>query len=628
MSHLSQLNFRMRKTRKLLNSREIWERVVTLAVLSNPYHIDIQLRVLLLIKLRMYESLLVWADAMSQQVYETPMLHYRMHQLCALIRKYPFPVSMVQINRTENARRKFLEAEERCRLVNRRMRYKRITGLDRYSGILEHAKRYVAYTLGGVSSSDEDSSLELRPPIAKIYSQCDITGGAAIDVHGNATNLARKIMAKCWTVTPGALPYALGAVWSNFHMTELLLRGPTAELRGEDLPEGPVCLDKALFEEVLRDKTRLVTYNKISFVPKTAVTDRTIAVEPFLNSFLQRGVDQYMRQRLLRVGIDLSDQGKNQKMAFLGSRDPEEEDPYVTIDLSSASDTLATEVVADLLPPEWFDFLDSLRCKSYKMNGYLGTYHKFTSMGNGFCFPLETLIFASLCHSAYRESNLHPDFRVYGDDIIVRRSVAHRVLELLGHYGFIPNPRKTFIEGPFRESCGQDWHGGVNVRPIYLNKPLDSFERLFGFHNQTLRRESYVRDYFEQIREFLWNCAAAFGMNFVTDFDPNPRPDTSAGEDWDPISKEWDGVTIDGAFWVPRDVYMASGFTRYNYRTQSWSHPVIRTTPAIDEKYIALDEGGNHLIFLIGGLRGGSAEATFTLRYSARTKVTDRKSVV
>jgi hypothetical protein len=375
-------------------------------------------------------------------------------------------------------------------------------------------------------------------------------------------------------------------------------------------------MDPENFRAIVRGRAKEVRYNKISFVPKTAKSMRTIAVEPFLNSFLQKGVDQVMRLRLNRVGLDLSDQSANQEMARRGSVD--REDPYCTIDLSSASDTIATEVVWELLPPEWVDFLDQLRSKSYKLgaSAEVHKYHKFASTGNGFCFPLETLIFASLCHAACKEMKKPDDFRVYGDDIIVRQSVAHRVLELLGHFGFIPNSRKTFTSGPFRESCGADWHMGVNVRPIFLDHPLESFEQIFGFHNQSLRRERWVADYFAEIREYLLHCIPA-PVRFVSHFDPAYTCEGVVSKR--NFADSTTGETIDGAFWVPFDVYMASPFSRWNSFTQSWSHVALRSVATVDPDFGECMEEDN-LLFLIGGLRGGSSKGPFTLRYSAQTK--------
>jgi hypothetical protein len=211
--------------------------------------------------------------------------------------------------------------------------------------------------------------------------------------------------------------------------------------------------------------------NKIICVPKTAKVHRTIAIEPLLNGFVQKGIDKYLRKKLLRYGIDLSSQDENQRFARMGSF-LEMLDPYATLDLASASDTIAVQLCKLLLPPEWFDFLNAVRCREYTLpDGSAHRSEKFVSMGNGFCFPLESLIFAAFVHSAYAETGTRWfDFRVFGDDIIVRQSSALLLTEFLRYAGFSLNNDKTFIHGCFKESCGADYYNGENVRPYYIDE--------------------------------------------------------------------------------------------------------------------------------------------------------------
>ena len=53
---------------------------------------------------------------------------------------------------------------------------------------------------------------------------------------------------------------------------------------------------------------QLVPGNLITTVPKNAKTDRTIAIEPGLNGFVQKGIGSCIRRRLRRFGINLNDQ--------------------------------------------------------------------------------------------------------------------------------------------------------------------------------------------------------------------------------------------------------------------------------------------------------------------------------
>jgi len=234
----------------------------------------------------------------------------------------------------------------------------------------------------------------------------------------------------------------------------------------------------------------LVPGNRIAFVPKTAVTHRTIAIEPLVNVYAQLGLGRLMRRKLrLKCGLDLDDQIPNQEMARRGSIDGS----LATIDLSSASDTVAREVVRFLLPHEWFERLDLVRSKVGYLDGEWLRYEKFSSMGNGCTFELETLIFWSLSIACVRSLGLDVEnVRVYGDDIIVPSSAYDFLVEVLSFCGFTTNGSKSFREGPFRESCGKDFYDGLEVRPFFQKENLNEVQTLFRLANG-LRRASHRR---------------------------------------------------------------------------------------------------------------------------------------
>ncbi|DAD51350.1 RNA-directed RNA polymerase [ssRNA phage Gerhypos.1_51] len=417
-----------------------------------------------------YDLALRLADSMSEHKHSDATTHFVANQFAQLIRKYPWDPKVVGTDPESQAIGSFLRSERKCSLLNRKFRLLD-SRRDPYCSDLQKMRDFIRFVL-------DDS-----PNLEKIFSSCAFGAGASVGVHGNATNLARKVLADKWSVSPGAFTYGYWAVMRDPHIRDLLL----------DSRSYISCLDWGTSKSAYSQKAKLVNYNKISFVPKTAKTHRAIAVEPLLNGYLQKGIDTIMRIRMKRIGINLEDQSLNQRLARQGSVDDSEES-FVTIDLSSASDSISEGLVRSLLPPEWFDLLNSTRSHRYELRGKIYSYHKFCSMGNGFCFPLETLLFAACC-SAVGCGVPGTDFSVYGDDIIVRRKHAGGVLRLLKVLGFSPNPNKTFIEGPFRESCGADWFGGVDVRPYTLDYELGSIESLFKWLNLT-RRSQLTTDFF------------------------------------------------------------------------------------------------------------------------------------
>ena len=225
------------------------------------------------------------------------------------------------------------------------------------------------------------------------------------------------------------------------------------------------------------------SHGKLQFVPKSSKTMRSIGVEPTLNGFGQQGIGKYIRKRLQRAGVDLTDQTRNQKLACKGSIDGS----LATVDMSSASDTIAYGLVLHLLPIDWFEFMDRFRTGSVTYKGKVIKLHKFSSMGNSYTFELESLIFFSLAYATCTHLGLSPkDVSVYGDDVIIPVSAMPLFREVLTVCGFIMNTDKSFADGPFRESCGADYLGGIDIRPFYLKDRI-SCRVLFNMHNWFIR---------------------------------------------------------------------------------------------------------------------------------------------
>lgn len=198
--------------------------------------------------------------------------------------------------------------------------------------------------------------------------------------------------------------------------------------------------------------------NRLEFVPKNWKTYRTIACEPEGNVFLQLAFDAYIKRRLRRIGIDLSNQSRNQALAYEGSVSGD----LATIDLSMASDTLSFNTTAWLLPSDWFGYVNDVR--SPRSRGVIETeYAKFSSMGNGCTFGLETLIFAAACRAVGSKRSV-----VYGDDIVIETSLVDDLIRLLHFLGFVVNTEKSHFSGPFRESCGANWYNGIDITPVYI----------------------------------------------------------------------------------------------------------------------------------------------------------------
>lgn len=238
----------------------------------------------------------------------------------------------------------------------------------------------------------------------------------------------------------------------------------------------------------IRDCFTIVPGNEVITVPKNAKTDRVIAKEPLMNIIIQKGIGSMIRHRLKRVGINLDSQERNQELARKGSLDGS----LATVDLSSASDSISLELVRFLLPSEWVSAIELCRSpRGVLPDGRLVTYQKVSSMGNGYTFELQSLIFwaltTSVCQLRKEEAR---DVAVYGDDIILPVSCVELLSDVLAFSGFKFNPKKSFSAGPFRESCGKHYFHGHEVTPLYIRKDVKDVERDIWLAN-SIRRLAY-----------------------------------------------------------------------------------------------------------------------------------------
>lgn len=235
------------------------------------------------------------------------------------------------------------------------------------------------------------------------------------------------------------------------------------------------------------DELTIVPGNVLFTVPKNAEIDRCACKEPDLNMYLQKGVGDFIRRRLRRFGIDLNDQSRNRSLARTGSVDGS----LATIDLSSASDSISYELVAQCLPTLWFTLLCDLRSPITIIDGVEHVNSMFSSMGNGFTFELESLLFYAIARATAYHTGTPGILSVYGDDIIIPVSMAHDYIFVLSFLGFDTNVEKSFISGPIRESCGGHFINGYDITPFYIRKPIDSLIDCILVANQ-LRRWSQI----------------------------------------------------------------------------------------------------------------------------------------
>lgn len=365
----------------------------------------------------------------------------------SFLSKYPF-TGRERLTRSK-AVESFLEAEELCRSTNKQFLSSKLCS-DSFTApvhsVLHGMQGKIASILGDFSFEEWHRNLRFGP-------------GADTSHSGIRATVYDKMSTK-FSCTADSVAVALAAVNSS----QVWLRS-TYGL-------GP--FDDGPYRRLEASDLEIVPGSKITFVPKNAKTDRAIAIEPHLNIYLQLGIGAMIRSRLLRCGLNLNDQSANQRLARRGSI----LNHLATIDLSMASDTIARRLVQTLLPVHWFEMLDLVRSKSGKLpdDDKSIYFEKFSSMGNGFTFELESLIFYALGWSVCTHLGLPTaELSVYGDDIVIPAEGTELLFQMLEILGFKANVKKSFFNGPFRESCGKDYYNGIDVRPVFLKeKPSDA----------------------------------------------------------------------------------------------------------------------------------------------------------
>lgn len=346
-----------------------------------------------------------------------------------LTRKLRLPTETKRL--AEEARRTFFACEAMCKATNIR--------LSRYlqHGPFDHTQLRVFDFIG-----------RWRKVLRRVLGKAPLaltprfSGGSTLSDQGSRTTVPDKMDSRPTLYHNTAEQWALSSSWTPFH----------------------------------RKMAEYVRGNRFFTVPKDSFKDRGCCVEASTAVALQLDVGAQLKKKVsLYQKVDLV---RTPDLHRVLARQASIDGSLATIDLSNASDTVAKSLVKLLLPPDWYALLASLRATSTLIDDKVVHLEKFSSMGNGFTFELETLLFSTLCEACGATF-----WSCFGDDIIVNIEAAHDVIAALQYFGFEPNKKKTFCESSFRESCGGDFFNGVSVRPHFLKEIPDAPQKWISLHN-------------------------------------------------------------------------------------------------------------------------------------------------
>ena len=334
--------------------------------------------------------------------------------------------------------------------------------------ILDNARYFITTVLERYTSSFDELAIQQPLEMSFLYSNWRFGPGASNGIKGS---------------------HAVDKIWQEMTCTALCeplvrkLRSSSPYFTASDGLKGV-------------SGTKQIDGSRLTTVPKNEETERTIAIEPSGNMCLQLAAGLYLENALRHIGLDIrNQQQKNIAMAKRGS----ELGDVATLDLKSASDMISIDLVRALMPGVWFDLLMKLRSPVITIpadgkgqdSGIQVELHMISTMGNGFTFPLMTLIIVALIYG-FRCTRGGPnlfiswaDTCVFGDDIIIPVDEYIGFVDVLTKAGLVVNLDKSYSFGPFRESCGGDFLNGVDITPFYV-KSLAALPDVYVVINQLL----------------------------------------------------------------------------------------------------------------------------------------------
>lgn len=231
-------------------------------------------------------------------------------------------------------------------------------------------------------------------------------------------------------------------------------------------------------------------------VPKDWQKYRPIAPQTTLASLLQAGVGRCLEDACARAGNRVN-AGKDRSGKWV-------EDPQAlqkaravqayfagdaTIDFSSCSEKMASELIARIwdggwqaseLPRDtskryqWLKVMQLLRSRTLSHEDHVLRLERFSATGNGFTFPLMTLLILGLGRFACIEAGVDPRrTSVFGDDLIVPNEAFDHVRKVSELLGLRVNAAKSYGSGhAFRESCGEYVLWDRRVTPVRFSSTL------------------------------------------------------------------------------------------------------------------------------------------------------------
>lgn len=231
------------------------------------------------------------------------------------------------------------------------------------------------------------------------------------------------------------------------------------------------------------DEKQGLPYNVsvVQAVPKSYKAARIIAMEGVYRQSRSARVLDIMC-KYLPEWIDIRDQSRNQFYAHWGSVF----DDIATLDATHASDFITKSHWRDLFPHRFVQLVDPLLGNYTQIKDRTALMQMASTSGHELTFIIETIVYFAIGASACIYADLFnpnsdvrriwisdrfpsvPLVTVYGDDTALWSGAAETAVDFFGMMGLKINVSKSFITGPYRESCGEEYWNGTNTATVYF----------------------------------------------------------------------------------------------------------------------------------------------------------------
>jgi hypothetical protein len=215
----------------------------------------------------------------SMYLRDRPLAEVRaVYQVISLLKKFQFPGD--RNDRINAAKKKFVQAELSCKDFNSKGFWSLIAPKEEWLvDVFTYSRSFLRKLLGASPPSDDSLTEWSRHG-----------PGANLDTIKGQTSIFHKYENWPYSCTKDAFPYARYAIQSDPRWLGAL---EDDYRRKYNIPMTAILNQRVFWQQVLY----IVPGNRITFVPKNAKTERSIAIEPSMNLYLQLGVDGFFRRR-------------------------------------------------------------------------------------------------------------------------------------------------------------------------------------------------------------------------------------------------------------------------------------------------------------------------------------------